>query len=166
LLSSVCSEIATVLALPNSNLIPTDRPLKELGLDSLMAVELRNRLSTLSNLELPASLLFDYPTPKNISQFLYNKLFPEMEKDKNISSDKSDKQLHKALVEAVSKVSLAELKELGIFDALSKLVGSSTTNDKNDKVDNSLEDVQNIENLETQEVDQLIKNIVGELELL
>ncbi len=166
LLSSVCAEIATVLALPNSNLIPTDRPLKELGLDSLMAVELRNRLSTLSNLELPASLLFDYPTPKNISQFLYNKLFPEMEKDKNISSDKSDKQLHKALVEAVSKVSLAELKELGIFDALSKLVGSSTTNDKNDKVDNSLEDVQNIENLETQEVDQLIKNIVGELELL
>jgi acyl carrier protein len=50
--------------------IEIDRPLQEQGFDSLMAVDLRNLIARTFSLELPVSLLFDYPTPEKISRFL------------------------------------------------------------------------------------------------
>ncbi|HEY3909044.1 MAG TPA: SDR family NAD(P)-dependent oxidoreductase [Stellaceae bacterium] len=47
-----------------------ERPLPELGLDSLMAIELRNALGRLIGRTLPTSLVFDHPTAAALSQFL------------------------------------------------------------------------------------------------
>src|SRR6185312_3723876 len=46
------------------------RPLQELGLDSLAALELRNRLGRLVGAVLPASLLFDHPTVAALTEHL------------------------------------------------------------------------------------------------
>jgi len=50
------------------------QPFQELGLDSLMAVELRNKINKALHLELPSSLLFDYPTPEELIHHLREKL--------------------------------------------------------------------------------------------
>ncbi|MDQ2873908.1 MAG: SDR family NAD(P)-dependent oxidoreductase [Actinomycetota bacterium] len=46
------------------------RPLSELGLDSLMAIEMRSRLSSAAGQVLPATVLFDYPTIEGLSGYL------------------------------------------------------------------------------------------------
>ncbi|MEV8639262.1 type I polyketide synthase, partial [Streptosporangium sp. NPDC051023] len=74
LLDLVRVETAAVLGYPRPDAIPTERPLVELGLDSLTSVELRNRLSTASGLRLPATLTFDHPTPQAIADLLRHEL--------------------------------------------------------------------------------------------
>ncbi|WP_280706433.1 type I polyketide synthase [Bradyrhizobium sp. BR13661] len=67
-------EIAAVLALPGPASVPADQPLKDLGLDSLMAAELRNRLSARVGTKLPTTLAFDYPSARAMTRLLLEKL--------------------------------------------------------------------------------------------
>jgi acyl carrier protein len=73
LVDLVVGEAGTVLrAQPHT--IDRNRPLRELGIDSLMAVELRNRLGAATGLRLPATLLFDHPTPAALVAYLRAKV--------------------------------------------------------------------------------------------
>jgi acyl carrier protein len=67
---TVRAEVARVLALGRATAVPTDRPMRELGLDSLMAVELRNSLGRRVGVTLPANLAFAHPTPTAIARYL------------------------------------------------------------------------------------------------
>lgn len=53
----------------------SDQPFTILGMTSLASVVLRDRLSSLTGLDLPATLVFDYPTPEAVSAYLYRRLF-------------------------------------------------------------------------------------------
>ncbi len=59
-----------VLGYSETEQISTDQPLVDQGFDSLMSVEMRNRLGKSLNQSLPASLLFDYPTLEKIAEYL------------------------------------------------------------------------------------------------
>ncbi|MEU6721915.1 type I polyketide synthase, partial [Nonomuraea sp. NPDC046802] len=74
LLRLVRQEAAAVLDNPQPNSIPADQAFRDQGFDSLTAVELRNRLSSVTGVRLPATLVFDYPTPAELVRFLEEEL--------------------------------------------------------------------------------------------
>ena len=59
---AITDMVSKVLSLPASQKINFDQPLDELGLDSILAVELKTEISRRTEIPLPAGLLFDYPT--------------------------------------------------------------------------------------------------------
>jgi acyl carrier protein len=65
--------VAAVLRL-DSERVPEDKAVRSLGLDSLMALELRNRLERQLHLKLSATLVWNYPTVAKLAEFLQKRL--------------------------------------------------------------------------------------------
>ena len=64
------AEVARVLSLASPTLVHLDRPLKELGMDSLMGLELRSALARRTGLMLPLALVFERPTAESIASYV------------------------------------------------------------------------------------------------
>jgi polyketide synthase 12 len=119
-LDVVRTEIASILDLGRPESLGPDRALKDLGLDSLVAVELRNRLQSVTGLRLPSTLLFDYPTSGALAKMILGQF----------SFAASTPAASPALAGEIERLELmvrsmspSDLAKSGISDRLRELVG-------------------------------------------
>jgi acyl carrier protein len=106
--------VATVLGHESASVVDSERGFLDMGFDSLTAVELRNQLRRETGLPLPATVLFDYPTPASMARYLHEAMFPAAP-----DGGLSDADISRVL----AAVSPQRLREAGLLDALLRLTG-------------------------------------------
>ncbi|MFZ1154305.1 MAG: type I polyketide synthase [Solirubrobacteraceae bacterium] len=116
-LGIVRDEVATVLGHSHARAIDPHVAFKELGFDSLSAVELRNRLVAITGIGLPATIVFEYPTTAALAEHLLQEAFPDAERDGDL--DPEEAEIRKTL----ATIPLTRLREAGLVDALLLLAG-------------------------------------------
>ncbi|MEU1807323.1 acyl carrier protein, partial [Streptomyces sp. NPDC019937] len=109
----VRAQAAAVLGHGSAQDVPAERAFKELGFDSLTAVELRNGLAAATGVRLPATMAFDHPNATAIARFLQSQLLPDAEIESAVPSSLED-EVRQALV----SLSLDQLKGAGLLDPL------------------------------------------------
>jgi acyl carrier protein len=122
LMKHLQDEVAGVLGLDSSRLPDSRRGFTEMGMDSLMAIELKNRLVTSLGCSLSSTLIFDYPTIQHLTGYLIKKLNwepsalerpnPQTDEDLPTKALSEVEQLSKDEVEESIAEELAELQSL------------------------------------------------------
>ncbi|MGH9210035.1 MAG: SDR family NAD(P)-dependent oxidoreductase, partial [Acidimicrobiales bacterium] len=131
----VRAEVAVVLGYRSPDAVDTRRAFKDLGFDSLTAVDLRNRLAVLTGLTLPTTLVFDHPTVDRLSRELDARLAPA-----EASADE-EALLHLSRLEGLLSSLTpdgAALQDVqaGLRRALARLAGSDPPGDR--RIDDEL----------------------------
>ncbi|MGW4773087.1 type I polyketide synthase [Nocardia sp. NPDC004278] len=113
-LEVVRTQVAVVLGHDGAADIDPDRNFQELGFDSVTAIEVRNRLNTATGLRLPVSLIFDYPSPATLTEYLVRKhLFT----DRPGSPDPAQERLR----DIIGAIPLDTIRRAGLLPALLEL---------------------------------------------
>ncbi|MFI5784020.1 SDR family NAD(P)-dependent oxidoreductase [Nocardia sp. NPDC051570] len=79
LLAAVRAHVADVLGYAGIDAIGADRGFGDMGIDSLAALEVRNRIGAQTGLRLSATIMFDYPNPAALAGHLAEEVGPEQE---------------------------------------------------------------------------------------
>jgi acyl carrier protein len=100
---------AAVLGHGSATALDADRGFVEMGFDSLTAVELRNRLAAAAGLRLPATLIFDCPTPAALARYLNERISPVSEIPDTANGDNGHRPLSDDEISAVDAMDVDEL---------------------------------------------------------
>ena len=106
--------LVAVLGLDPGQPIDADQGLSELGMDSLMAVELSNRLAALVERDLPATLAFEHPTPRLLSDHLADLVVDRVDLGGATNGDQAEgTDLESMDADALATALLEELNDVG-----------------------------------------------------
>nr|WP_053692550.1 type I polyketide synthase [Streptomyces sp. WM6372] len=103
--------------------IDVNKGFTDLGLDSLAAIDLRNRLQTATGMRLPATMMFDYPSPVVMAEFLLEEILPAIEDVAEPEPAAAAAQDDHSIREALASIPVTALREAGLLDALLRLAG-------------------------------------------
>ncbi|MFE0061368.1 type I polyketide synthase [Streptomyces sp. NPDC059003] len=98
--------------------LQSDRSFRDLGFDSLTVMALRNRLTAITGLKLPTTLVFDHPTFPDLAHHLTTQLFDADNDDAALSPEEA------ATWSTLRGIPLSRLRETGLLDALLELAAA------------------------------------------
>jgi pimaricinolide synthase PimS1 len=115
-LELVRGHVAAVLGHDSPTEVASEKAFKDLGFDSLAAVELRNRLGADSGLILASSLAFDYPSPAAVARYLAQEL--------GAGSGQQDPDGEHEIRRALAQIPIERLRGSGLLASLLELAGA------------------------------------------
>lgn len=107
-------QVALVLGHPSGASVDAEQAFTQLGFDSLTSVELCNRLASRTGLRLPTTLVFSYPTPRELSDHLLGLLRPAPAPDTGAGTGTDPVADALAEVEELSALDLDALVDLAL----------------------------------------------------
>jgi acyl carrier protein len=110
-LDLVRAEIAVVLGHSSPEAVEPERAFKELGFDSLGAVEFRNRLVVATGLQLPSTLAFDHPNAKAAATYICSRI------DGRPSGSDDEARMQRA----IASIPISRLRQFGLLETLLEL---------------------------------------------
>ncbi|MEU7145434.1 SDR family NAD(P)-dependent oxidoreductase [Nocardia sp. NPDC046473] len=116
LLDVVRAHVTAVLGYDSPKQIGARQAFRDLGFDSLSAVELRNRIGAATGIRLPGTAVFDYPTPAELAAELRARLLPEEAGPAPSATD--DTEIRRVL----TTIPVDRLRAAGLLDVLLDLV--------------------------------------------
>ncbi|WP_084960249.1 type I polyketide synthase [Thermoactinospora rubra] len=112
LLDLVRTQAAAILGYAGPADVAPDAAFGDVGFDSLAAMGIRNKLTLLTGLKLPAGMIYDYPTPRALAEYLLAELAPEPDPDEEIR-------------EILAAIPVSRLREAGLLDSLLRMAGAA-----------------------------------------